>query len=142
MASARLDSDTALVLMVVHVYREEIDGEQIIRITSARGADKNDVRGYRKQAMDYAERRSAKHHAAEQAKGDDSDIDDDDIPRLTDKQLAQMVRMRDIRPKIPVSVRLDPSVLGWLQSKGEGHPTRINEILRNIVEAEKRIAQR
>ena len=42
----------------------------------------------------------------------------------------------------PVSVRLDPSVLAWLRSKGEGHLTRINDILRNIMEAEQRIAQR
>jgi uncharacterized protein (DUF4415 family) len=89
-----------------------------------------------------AERRSVKRHAARQAAGDDSDINYDDIPRLTDEQLAQMVRLRDIRPKVPVSVRLDPSVLAWLRSKGEGHLTRINDILRNIMEAEQRIAQR
>jgi uncharacterized protein (DUF4415 family) len=80
--------------------------------------------------------------AAKQAAGDDSDINYSDIPRLTDAQLAQMVRLRDIRPKVPVSVRLDPSVLAWLRSKGGGHLTRINDILRNIMEAEQRIAQR
>jgi uncharacterized protein (DUF4415 family) len=88
------------------------------------------------------ERRLVKRHAAKQAAGDDSDIKYDDISRLTDEQLAQMVRLRDIRPKVPVSVRLDPSVLAWLKSKGEGHLTRINDILRNIMEAEQRIAQR
>ena len=41
-----------------------------------------------------------------------------------------MVRLRDVRPKVPVSVRLDPRVLAWLKSKGEGHLTRINDILR------------
>ncbi len=89
-----------------------------------------------------AERRMVKRHAVKQAAKDDSDINYDDIPRLTDEQLALMVRMRDIRPKVPVSVRLDPSVLAWLKSKGEGHLTRINEILRKLMEAEKRIAQR
>jgi len=89
-----------------------------------------------------AEHRSMKRHAAKQAAGDDSDIKYDDIPRLTDEQLAQMVRLRDVRPKVPVSVRLDPAVLAWLKSKGEGHLTRINDILRNIMEAERRIAQR
>ena len=92
------------------------------------------------------ERRLVRRHAAKQSTGDDSDINYDDIPRLTDEltdeQLAQMVRLRDIRPKVPVSVRLDPSVLAWLKSKGEGHLTRINDILRNIMEAERRIAQR
>ena len=53
-----------------------------------------------------------------------------------------MVRLRDIRPKVPVRVRLDPRVLAWLKSKGEGHLTRINDILRNIMEAEQRIAHR
>ena len=88
------------------------------------------------------ERRSLRRDAARQAAGDDSDINFDDIPRLTDEQLAQMVPLRDIRPKVPVSVRLDPKVLAWLKSKGEGHLTRINDILRNIMEAEQRIAQR
>ena len=38
-----------------------------------------------------------------------------------------MVRLRDVKRKVPVSVRLDPQVLDWLRSKGEGHLTRINE---------------
>ncbi len=89
-----------------------------------------------------AQRRSMKRHAARQLAGDDSDINFDDIPRLTDRQLALMVRLRDVRPKVPVSVRLDPAVLAWLKSKGEGHLTRINDILRNIMEAEQRLARR
>ena len=36
------------------------------------------------------------------------------------------------------SVRLDPRVLEWLRSKGEGHLTRINDILTNRMEAERR----
>ena len=48
------------------------------------------------------------------------------------------VRKRDFRRKVPVSVRLDPQVLEWLKSKGEGHLTRINDILANLMEAEKR----
>ena len=83
-----------------------------------------------------------KRQAAKQAAGDDSDINYDDIPRLTDEQLAEMVRLRDIRPKVPVSVRLDPRVIEWLKSKGEGHLTRINDILRNVMDAEQRIARR
>ena len=76
-----------------------------------------------------------------QAAGDDSDIDYEDIPRLTDEQLAGMVRFRDIR-KVPVSVRLDPKVLEWLKSKGEGHLTRINDILANLMEAEQKAVRR
>jgi uncharacterized protein (DUF4415 family) len=89
-----------------------------------------------------AERRSVKHHATRQTDGDDSDINYDDIPKLTEKQLAQMVRLRDLRPKVPVSVRLDPRVLEWLKSKGEGHLTRINDILRIVMEAEQRLVRR
>ncbi|MGB3632002.1 MAG: BrnA antitoxin family protein, partial [Terracidiphilus sp.] len=54
-----------------------------------------------------------------------------DIPRLTPEQLARMVRLRGPRRKVAVSVRLDPLVLDWLKSKGEGHLTRINDILTN-----------
>jgi uncharacterized protein (DUF4415 family) len=81
--------------------------------------------------------------AERQATGDDSSIDFSDIPRLTDKQLARMIRLRDARPpKVAVSVRLDPQVLAWLRSKGEGHLTRINDILANLMEAERRIKPR
>jgi len=50
-----------------------------------------------------------------------------------------MVRLRDVQAsKVPVSVRLDPEVLAWLKTKGEGHLTRINDILLNLMEAERR----
>ena len=62
----------------------------------------------------------------------------EDIPRLTDEQLARMVRLRDVRRKVPVSVRLDAEVLEWLRGKGEGHLTRINDVLLNPMEAERR----
>ena len=45
------------------------------------------------------ERRLVQRHAAKQAAGDDSEINYDDIPRFTDEQLAQMVRLRDVRPE-------------------------------------------
>lgn len=53
-------------------------------------------------------------------------------------QLASMVRLRDAKRKVAVSVRLDPRVLDWLKSKGQGHLTRINDILTNLMEAERR----
>ncbi len=74
--------------------------------------------------------------AKSQAAGDDSDIDYSDIPELTEEQLSRMVRLRDLRPKIPVSVRLEPRILAWLKAKGPGHLTRINDILANLMEAE------
>ena len=78
--------------------------------------------------------------AKKQAAGDDSGINFEDIPRLTEAQLASMVRLRDVRRKVAVSVRLDPLVLDWLKSKGQGHLTRINDILANLMEAEQRRA--
>jgi uncharacterized protein (DUF4415 family) len=61
-----------------------------------------------------------------------------EISRLTGEQLANLVRLRGARRKVAVSVRLDPRVLEWLRSKGEGHLTRINDILTNLMEAERR----
>jgi uncharacterized protein (DUF4415 family) len=85
-----------------------------------------------------AEKEAVRRGAAAQAAGDDSGIDYSDIPRLTEEQLAQMVRLRGGKRKVAVSVRLDPPVLDWLRSKGEGHLTRINDILTNLMEAERR----
>jgi uncharacterized protein (DUF4415 family) len=57
---------------------------------------------------------------------------------LTEEQLSHLVRLRGAKRKIAVSVRLDPTVLEWLRSKGEGHLTRINDILTNLMDAERR----
>jgi uncharacterized protein (DUF4415 family) len=90
----------------------------------------------RKRKWTKKERETVRRLAARQAAGDDSDINFDDIPPLTEEQLANMVRFRDVKRKVAVSVRLDPQVLAWLKSKGEGHLTRINDILTNLMEAE------
>ena len=82
------------------------------------------------------ERQAVRVAARRQAADDDSDIDFEDIPRLTDAQLANPVRLRDLRRKVAVSVRLDPQVLARLKSKGEGHLTRINDILMKLMKAE------
>ena len=84
------------------------------------------------------EREVMRRIAQQQAVGDDSDINYDDIPQLSEQQLASMVRLRDVKRKVAVSVRLDSEVLDWLKSKGEGHLTRINDILVNLMEAENR----
>ncbi len=38
--------------LVWHVHREEADGEEIIRIISARRAEKNDIQRYQEQKME------------------------------------------------------------------------------------------
>jgi uncharacterized protein (DUF4415 family) len=40
--------------------------------------------------------------------------------------------------KTQISFRVDADVLEWLKSKGEGHLTRINAILRERMETERR----
>jgi uncharacterized DUF497 family protein len=50
--AARLSPDVSIVLLVVHVYMEEIDGEEITRIISARRANKDDFRRYQEQEVD------------------------------------------------------------------------------------------
>ena len=87
-----------------------------------------------------AEKQAIRRASEMQAAGFDLPEEEyEDIPRLTEAQLASMVRLRDVRRKVAVSVRLDPQVLEWLRSKGEGHLTRINDILSNLMEAERRI---
>ena len=45
-------ADAAILLVVAHVYREDEYGEEIIRIISAREAEKRDIRRYQAQALD------------------------------------------------------------------------------------------
>src|SRR5258708_39810427 len=68
--------------------------------------------------------------AKRQAAGDDSDIDYSDIPPLTNEQLAQFRRT----PKVLVAARIDREVYDWLMQYGKGYSTRINSILRKVME--------
>src|SRR5450755_4054292 len=63
------------------------------------------------------ERQTLRRASKRQREGDDTSIDVQDIPRLNQAQLASMVRLRDVKRKVPVSVRLDPRVVDWLKSK-------------------------
>jgi uncharacterized protein len=47
-----LRSGNSSTLLVAHVYREDIYGEEIIRIISAREAGKYDIRRYKEPEMD------------------------------------------------------------------------------------------
>ena len=69
----------------------------------------------------------------------DSEIDFSDIPELTDEQLAQMVPFRLRSKTTLISFRIQNDVLSWLKSKGPGHLSRINAILANVMDAEKRL---
>ena len=88
------------------------------------------------------ERQALRDASERQASSDESNLDFSEIPRLTEKQLSALVKLRDAKRKVAVSVRLDPQVLSWLRAKGDGHLTRINDILVNLMEAERRIGSR
>jgi uncharacterized DUF497 family protein len=49
---AQFAADAPILLVVAHVYREDEYGEEIIRIISAREAEKRDVRRYQAPALD------------------------------------------------------------------------------------------
>jgi uncharacterized DUF497 family protein len=50
--AAHIEPEGAVVLLVVHAYREDCHGEEIIRIISARRAENHEIRRYQEQAMD------------------------------------------------------------------------------------------
>jgi uncharacterized DUF497 family protein len=52
LGAVSIEPGYAAMLAVVHVYREEQHGEEIIRIISARAAEKNELTRYRRQALD------------------------------------------------------------------------------------------
>jgi uncharacterized protein (DUF4415 family) len=56
---------------------------------------------------------------------------DPDAPQLPPDYWDKAVIGKYYRPlKTQISFRIDNEVLDWLKSKGEGHLSRINEILR------------
>ena len=50
--AVRIQPGAAVMLLVVHAYREDHHGEEIIRIISARRAEKHEIRRYKEQALD------------------------------------------------------------------------------------------
>lgn len=68
--------------------------------------------------------------AKRQAAGDDSHIDDSDIPAMTDEELATFRRA----PKVLIAARIDRDVYDWIPKFGPGYSTRIRHILRTVME--------
>ena len=63
----------------------------------------------------------------------DGEIDTSDIPEITD--WSNVVVGRFYRPvKETVTIRLDADVLDWLKQGGKGYQTRVNKILRAVME--------
>ena len=68
---------------------------------------------------------------------------DPNAPVLSPEAWANGLIGRFYRPiKTQISFRIDNEVLDWLKSKGEGHLTRINEILRERMASERGRIQR
>lgn len=64
----------------------------------------------------------------------DDEINYDDIPKLTEAQLAGMQRGAFYRPvKKQITARVDADVLAWLKSQGKGYQSRMNAILRDAM---------
>jgi uncharacterized protein (DUF4415 family) len=64
-------------------------------------------------------------------------VSDPDAPELPPEMWQNVAIGKYYRPlKTPISVRIDNDVLAWLRSKGEGHTSRINGILRERMEHE------
>jgi len=73
----------------------------------------------------------------------DADIDTSDIPELTAKDFARAMPNPYYRPvKKAINARLDADVLAWLQSKGKGYQTRMNQLLRKAMLQEMQSRQR
>jgi uncharacterized protein (DUF4415 family) len=62
----------------------------------------------------------------------EQDIDTSDIPEVKDWRRSVVGKF--YRPiKEPVTIRLDADVLDWLKSQGPGYQTRINALLRQLM---------
>jgi uncharacterized protein (DUF4415 family) len=69
----------------------------------------------------------------------DEEIDTSDIPEISDWSKAVVGRF--YRPvKETVTIRLDADVLVWLKQEGKGYQTRVNKILRAVMERQRKKA--
>lgn len=65
----------------------------------------------------------------------DEDIDYSEIPEA-DEEFWSRAELHIPQPKQGVYVRLDRDVLEWLKSKGNGYQTRMNAMLRALMESD------
>lgn len=71
----------------------------------------------------------------------DPDIDYSDIPPL-DKSFVKKATMSWPPAKKQLTIRLDADLLDWLKGHGKGYQTRINRILRVVMESQPRRSAR
>lgn len=65
----------------------------------------------------------------------DSDIDYSDIPPL-DKVFLKRATIPWPPAKKQLTIRIDADILTWLRAQGKGYQTRINRILRVLMESQ------
>jgi len=65
----------------------------------------------------------------------DSDIDYSDIPPL-DKTFLKRATVPWPPVKKQLTIRIDADILAWLRAQGKGYQTRINRILRVLMESQ------
>ena len=82
-------------------------------------------------------RKSIKSDLARIYRTKDSEIDYSDIPPL-DKTLLKKATTPWPPMKKQLTIRLDADVLDWLRAQGRGYQTRINYILRVVMDNEPR----
>jgi uncharacterized DUF497 family protein len=135
--AVRNEPGTVAVLLMVRLIRRNTMAKKLSASSQPARLKSMKSEDIKSRRLTNPESQTLQGIAARQAAGDDSRINFKGFSRLTDRQLAAMVRFRDVRPrKRAVSVRLDEHVLVWLKSKGRGHLTLINDILANLMEAE------
>jgi uncharacterized protein (DUF4415 family) len=67
----------------------------------------------------------------------DKDIDYSDIPEIDEQFLARAKMALWPPQKERITLRLDADILAWLKSQGQGYQSRINRLLRVVMEQTK-----
>jgi uncharacterized protein (DUF4415 family) len=75
---------------------------------------------------------------AELSKLSNQQPDYTDIPELDDEFWNNATFHPAKDAKVPVALRLDPDVLAWFKTQGEGHTTRMAAILQRFYEHHRR----
>ncbi|MFH1878164.1 MAG: BrnA antitoxin family protein [Candidatus Omnitrophota bacterium] len=71
----------------------------------------------------------------------DKDIDYSDLAELDDEFWAK-AKLVLPQPKVKVTIRLDPQIIGWFKNGSDHYQTRINAVLKSYVDAKKAEARK
>lgn len=72
----------------------------------------------------------------------DDEIDYSDIPRLTPEMFANGIVRKDFKvipKKRQLTLRIDQDVIEFFKQQGRGYQTKINQLLRAYMEADKAV---